>query len=169
MRCILCFFVLGLTSAWAQPVIPNTPAGRTLTAGLEAFNSGDEDRLESYYKRYKPGQPVEIMKRFRERTGGLDLVAIDESGPRRIVFRVKERSGETTGGGAHPVAVHRIDGRFSIGVPFAWAINPISKTNWEGTGVEPDIKVPAADALETMKQLLELGVHRHHRRLGGWG
>jgi hypothetical protein len=27
------------------------------------------------------------------------------------------------------------------------AINPISKTNWEGTAVEPDIKVAASDAL----------------------
>jgi C-terminal processing protease CtpA/Prc len=27
-------------------------------------------------------------------------------------------------------------------------MNPITKTNWEGTGVEPDIKVPAADALD---------------------
>jgi retinol-binding protein 3 len=55
--------------------------------------------------------------------------------------------GETTGGGAHPVSGHRIDEHFLIGVPFARAINPITKTNWEGTGVEPDVKVPAADAL----------------------
>jgi Peptidase family S41/N-terminal domain of Peptidase_S41 in eukaryotic IRBP len=55
--------------------------------------------------------------------------------------------GETTGGGAHPVAGHRIDDHFSINVPFARAINPISRSNWEGTGVEPDIKVLAADAL----------------------
>lgn len=61
--------------------------------------------------------------------------------------------GETTGGGAHPVAGHRIDDRFMIGVPFARAINPISKTNWEGTGVEPDVKVPAADALSTAQKL----------------
>ena len=50
------------------------------------------------------------------------------------------------GGGAHPVSGHRIDDHFMIGVPFARAINPISKTNWEGTGVEPDVKVAAADA-----------------------
>jgi hypothetical protein len=61
--------------------------------------------------------------------------------------------GETTGGGAHPVSGHRIDDHFMIGVPFARAINPISKTNWEGTGVEPDIKVPAADALTTAQKL----------------
>ncbi len=61
--------------------------------------------------------------------------------------------GETTGGGAHPVDGHRIDDHFMVGVPFARAINPISKTNWEGTGVEPDVKVPAADALTTAQKL----------------
>ena len=61
--------------------------------------------------------------------------------------------GETTGGGAHPVWRHRIDDHFFIGVPFARAINPITKTNWEGTGVEPDVKVPAADALEVARKL----------------
>jgi hypothetical protein len=62
--------------------------------------------------------------------------------------------GETTGGGAHPVSGHRIDDHFMIGVPFAKAINPISKTNWEGTGVEPDVKVVAADALSTAQKLV---------------
>jgi peptidase S41-like protein len=61
--------------------------------------------------------------------------------------------GETTGGGAHPVRGHRITEHFGIGVPFARAINPITHTNWEGTGVEPDVKVPAADALTTAKKL----------------
>jgi len=61
--------------------------------------------------------------------------------------------GETTGGGAHPVRGHRITEHFGIGVPFARAINPITHTNWEGTGVEPDVKIPAADALTTAKRL----------------
>jgi retinol-binding protein 3 len=63
--------------------------------------------------------------------------------------------GETTGGGAHPVSGHRIDEHFMIGVPFARAINPISKTNWEGKGVEPDVKVPAADALTTAQKMAQ--------------
>ncbi|MGA7766448.1 MAG: S41 family peptidase [Candidatus Sulfotelmatobacter sp.] len=61
--------------------------------------------------------------------------------------------GETTGGGAHPVAPHRIDDHFMIGVPFARAVNPISKTNWEGTGVEPDVPVKAGDALGKAEEL----------------
>jgi C-terminal processing protease CtpA/Prc len=61
--------------------------------------------------------------------------------------------GETTGGGAHPVRGEKLDERFSIGVPDARAINPITKTNWEGTGVEPDVKVPAAEALTKALEL----------------
>jgi len=68
--------------------------------------------------------------------------------------------GETTGGGAHPVMGQRIDEHFMIGVPFARAINPITKTNWEGVGVEPDIKVPAADALATAQKLIREGVRQ---------
>jgi retinol-binding protein 3 len=56
--------------------------------------------------------------------------------------------GETTGGGAHPTGNMRINDHFMIGVPFARSINPISKTNWEGTGVTPDIECPADLALK---------------------
>ena len=62
--------------------------------------------------------------------------------------------GETTGGGAHPTQPFRIDDGFVIAVPFARAINPISKTNWEGSGVAPDVKVPASDALETARRMI---------------
>jgi retinol-binding protein 3 len=67
--------------------------------------------------------------------------------------------GETTGGGAHPVRGHRITEHFGIGVPFARAINPITHTNWEGTGVEPDVKVPAADALASAQKLAAEKLH----------
>jgi hypothetical protein len=33
-------------------------------------------------------------------------------------------------------------------VPCARSINPITGTNWEGTGVVPDVSVPAAQALD---------------------
>ena len=55
--------------------------------------------------------------------------------------------GERTGGGAHAGRLRRIDDHFSVGVPSVRTINPISKTNWEGVGVMPDVKVAVADAL----------------------
>ena len=56
--------------------------------------------------------------------------------------------GETTGGGAHLVGGRRINNYFGIGVPSGRPINAVTKTDWEGTGVEPDVKVPADDALK---------------------
>jgi Peptidase family S41 len=61
--------------------------------------------------------------------------------------------GETTSGRGHMGMPHRIDDHFTIRVPGIRVINPISKTNWEGTGVEPDVKVKAADALTTAEKL----------------
>jgi hypothetical protein len=55
--------------------------------------------------------------------------------------------GEVTWGGAHPGEVLRLNDHFSAFVPTGRAINPITKTNWEGTGVKPDIEAPADDAL----------------------
>jgi len=57
--------------------------------------------------------------------------------------------GETTGGGAHPGGFERLGEHFGAFIPTGRAINPISKTNWEGTGVEPDVKVPKEQALKT--------------------
>ena len=56
--------------------------------------------------------------------------------------------GETTGGGAHPIDQKIVQEKFVLNVPVARAINPITKTNWEGTGVTPDISVPSAEAFD---------------------
>lgn len=62
--------------------------------------------------------------------------------------------GETTGGGAHPVNFHYLkDIKFGAMIPYGRAINPISKTNWEGTGVEPDVKVKSEEALTKAHRL----------------
>ena len=63
--------------------------------------------------------------------------------------------GETTSGRGHMGVEHRIDDHFTIRVPGIRVVNPISKTNWEGTGVQPDVKVEAADALATAEKLAE--------------
>jgi len=61
--------------------------------------------------------------------------------------------GETTGGGAHPGDVARIGEHFGAFIPTGRAINPVTKTNWEGKGVVPDIAVPQDKALDTAYRL----------------
>lgn len=63
--------------------------------------------------------------------------------------------GETTGGAAHAGVFYRIDDHFGMGIPETRPINPYSKTDWAEVGVEPDVKVNAADALATAKKLAE--------------
>jgi hypothetical protein len=93
------------------------------------------------------GKPVYVLTAKRTFSGAEEFTYNLKNLKRATII------GETTGGGAHPVAGHRVDDHFMIGVPFARAVNPISKTNWEGTGVEPDIKVSASEALEVAKKL----------------
>jgi C-terminal processing protease CtpA/Prc len=78
--------------------------------------------------------------------------------------------GETTGGGAHPGGMARLGDHFAAFIPTGRAINPITKTNWEGTGVQPDIAVPAEQALDAahrraVKRLLERAPDEETRRL----
>ena len=61
--------------------------------------------------------------------------------------------GETTGGGAHPGGNVPIGAGLAVFVPSGRPINPITKTDWEGTGVEPDVKVAADRALATAREL----------------
>ncbi|ROT31281.1 S41 family peptidase [Micromonospora sp. HM5-17] len=56
--------------------------------------------------------------------------------------------GETTRGGAHPTRVVPITPTLEITVPYARSVNPVTGTNWEGTGVEPDVPVPADQAYD---------------------
>ncbi|WP_166919559.1 S41 family peptidase [Flavobacterium poyangense] len=48
--------------------------------------------------------------------------------------------GEITGGGANPGDIFEINSLLEIFIPTGTAINPITKTNWEGTGVIPEYK-----------------------------
>ena len=55
--------------------------------------------------------------------------------------------GEPTKGGAHSVDLFGIDDQFEFYISTARAVSPVTGGNWEGTGVIPDISVPAAAAL----------------------
>lgn len=56
--------------------------------------------------------------------------------------------GETTGGGANPGGSFPISDELEVFIPTGRAINPITKTNWEGVGVIPDIKIEASKAFD---------------------
>ncbi len=54
--------------------------------------------------------------------------------------------GERTRGGAHAREGFRVHPHLEATISVARAVNPVTGTNWEGTGVTPDVEVPADQA-----------------------
>lgn len=73
-------------------------------------------------------------------------------------LKVRKRAtlvGDTTAGLSHPGSNVRIDANFGVVIPQGRSINAVTKTDWESTGVKPDVEGPAAHALPTA-QLIAL-------------
>jgi Peptidase family S41/N-terminal domain of Peptidase_S41 in eukaryotic IRBP len=96
---------------------------------------------------YVPGtrygdRPVYVLTSSRTFSGGeefcYNLQALGRA----------ELIGETTGGGAHPTRGFPVSRAVMIAIPFARSINPVTGTNWQGTGVIPDVAVPEAEAYD---------------------
>jgi hypothetical protein len=94
---------------------------------------------------YVPGpryldRPVYVLTSDRTFSGGEDFAYTLQALGRAEVI------GETTGGGAHPTRVFPVSARLHIAVPFARSVNPVTGSNWQGTGVVPDLAMPEAEA-----------------------
>jgi hypothetical protein len=92
-------------------------------------------------------QPVYVLTSQKTFSGGEEFTFDLKTQKRATIV------GETTGGGAHPVEGMPAGDHFTIGVPFGRPINPVTKGDWEGKGIEPDVKVSAADALTAAEKL----------------
>jgi len=89
-----------------------------------------------------PDQPVYLLTSDHTFSGGEDLCYTLQALGRAEVI------GETTGGGAHPTRPFQVSPAVHIAVPFARSVNPVTGTNWQGTGVVPDVAVPADQAYD---------------------
>ena len=88
-------------------------------------------------------KPVYVLTSPRTFSGGEEF-SYDMQTQKRATL-----VGETTGGGANPGDDFSIGHDFIAFIPTGKAINPITHTNWEHTGVKPNVAVPAADAQKT--------------------
>ena len=119
---------------------------------IDIYNRHEDTTTQDWTLSYLPGpriskQPVFVLT-SKATFSGAEEFAFDLKNQKRATI-----VGEVTGGGAHPVMGRPAGDYFMIGVPFAKSLDPATKTNWEGTGVEPDVKVAAADALTTAEKL----------------
>ena len=128
------------------------------------FFEGDPKHLNSFY--YRKDEKIEQTwtlpyvpgRRLPDTPIYVLTSSFTFSGAEEFTYNLKNMKratvvGETTGGGAHPVRMEILTDDFAANVPFARAVNPISQANWEGTGIEPDVKVAADQALPTAQTL----------------
>lgn len=94
-------------------------------------------------KRFGASKPVYVLTSERTFSAGEELTNNLKVLKRATIV------GATTGGGANPGGMFKLADRVGIFIPTGRAINPVTKTNWEGTGVTPDVAVLPERALLT--------------------
>ncbi|MFB6564019.1 S41 family peptidase [Streptomyces sp. NPDC056400] len=110
------------------------------------WREGDR-REQSWSPAYVPGprfggeKPVYVLTSPRTFSAAEELAYDLQQLGRAVVV------GETTRGGAHPREGWTLHPHLEASIPVGRSVNPVSGTNWEGTGVVPDLPCPTADAL----------------------
>ena len=127
---------------WCSYLFPG--AGTHLN---DIFHAGTGETRQFWSLAYLPGaryldRPVYLLSSHETFSGGEDICYTLQAQGRAQVI------GEVTGGGAHPTRPVPLSPTMAISVPFARSVNPVTGTNWEGTGVLPDVAVPAAEAYD---------------------
>jgi hypothetical protein len=114
----------------------------------DIFHADTGETRQFWALPYVPGtryvdRPVYVLTSSHTFSGGEDFCYTLQALGRAQVI------GETTGGGAHPTRPFPISAAVHIAIPFARSVNPVTGTNWQGTGVVPDVAVPEAEAYDT--------------------
>lgn len=143
-------------------------------------NNGGDPRTVAFYMSYLSEGPPYVVNRFHHRGGNrieevrtTDVGALSYgnqkpvfvltsaatfSGGEELAYDIQAQRrglviGEVTGGGANPARRVSLGHGFVAQIPNARAVNPITGTNWEGSGVQPDVEAPADQALMEAQRL----------------
>lgn len=123
------------------------------------------DRTEEFWTNEKvdgvkmSDVPVFVLTSKETFSGGEEFTYNVQTQKRGLII------GEVTGGGANPGGMFPAGNGIAVFIPTGRAINPITKTNWEGVGVKPDIEAPADDALEKAIALAEVEAEKYRQKI----
>jgi len=118
------------------------------------------DRTEQYWTAAQVPGPRLDGKPLYVLTSGNTGSCAEEFAYDVQTHRLGTLVGATTAGAANPGGLFRLSDHLAAFIATGRAVNPVTKTNWEGVGVKPDVDVPAADALReahvaALKKLLD--------------
>jgi len=114
---------------------------------FNSFYQRERDTINQYWTSpYVPGprytgKPIYVL--ISSRTGS----AAEEFAYDIQTHKLGTVIGAVSAGGANPGGMYRLNENFAAFIATGRAINPITKTNWEGVGVKPDTLTSAGAAL----------------------
>jgi C-terminal processing protease CtpA/Prc len=130
---------------------------RTLLHSMRSRDPGQLD--QSWTLPWVPGprfggaKPIWVLTSGKTFSGGEEFAYNLQSLDRATIV------GEVTAGAAHPTTAFPVTPTVELNVPTGRPENPRTGTDWEGTGVVPDVAVPAEVALETAHRLAREHLH----------
>lgn len=138
----------------------NPGGGPELGLLISSYLFDEATLLGSYYSRLEDGikdiHSLEnpLGKRFGQKKPVFILTSsITGSSAEMFAYCLQDLKravivGERTMGTAYGARYMAVNDRFWMKIPIVRPISPVSKTDWEGTGVTPDIQVPEDQALD---------------------
>jgi hypothetical protein len=122
----------------------------------------DEDLTQHYWtlpyvtgKKYL-ANPVYVLTSRETFSGGELFANILQSRKRATLI------GEKTDGGANAGASYRLHAHFEAFIPIGRTIDPLSGTNWEGCGIQPDILISGEQSLNLAYRLALQSIIEKH-------
>jgi len=142
------------------------PSQQQITSLMWRGADGKVSEIQQYTDAHVSGQlyldkPVYLLTSSRTFSCA-EQFAYDLQNLKRVTI-----VGQTTGGGANPGGFNWLGEGFNMFVPLGRAYSNVTKTNWEGVGVKPDVATTAEDALLAAYTLAVKSVqsHPHERHL----
>jgi hypothetical protein len=119
------------------------------------LQDGSRDTFERFANRVErpafPDQPIYVLVGHGTFSAA-EAVAYDLQAAGRATI-----IGQPTGGGANPSTGMDLGPWFTVIMPIGEARHPVTGVNWEGVGVQPDVVVPTAEALDQALRLAGAG------------
>ena len=114
----------------------------------------DDGTTQQYWTLpYVPGQRLDDKPLYilvsKETFSGAEGFAYDMQARKRGII-----IGEQTDGGAHPGSSYRLNEHFEAFIPIGYLTHPITKQNWEGLGITPDVLTSSEQALKIAHKMV---------------
>ncbi|KSB87424.1 hypothetical protein AS593_07870 [Caulobacter vibrioides] len=124
-----------------------TPRGADIYNTFRYREGTESEAPKDWYPAPRLEVPLYVLTSGRTGSAAEALAYTLKNARRAVIV------GEASGGAANPGGPVPVAGGFSIFVSNGSPVSPITGTNWEGDGVQPDVAVPAAKALDAARAL----------------